>query len=64
MIIIDIKKDCKGVLEVALKKYKNKVNASKMIEELKERKSFTKKGIKKRKQKLKAKYIQNTYKNE
>jgi hypothetical protein len=35
-----------------------------MIEELKERKSFTKKGIKKRKQKLKAKYIQNTYKNE
>lgn len=61
MIKIDIKKDCKGILDLALKRYKNKINSTKIIDELKERKKFIKKSVKKRKQKLKAKYIQTTY---
>jgi small subunit ribosomal protein S21 len=63
MIKIDIKKDCKGILDLALKKYKNKINSTNIIGELKERKEFTKKSVKRRKEKLKAKYIQNTYKD-
>ena len=64
MIIIDIKKDCRGSLDAALKKYKNKFNSMGIVDELRDRKSFTKKSIKKRKQKLKAVYIQTKFKDD
>ncbi len=45
MLIINIKN---GNIEFALKEYKRKVQKSKQIEELRERKEFTKKSVKKR----------------
>lgn len=58
MIKIDINKDCKGSLDLALKKYKNKVSKTKMLEEFRERETFTKKSIKKRQSKKIAIYKQ------
>ena len=48
MLIIDIKG---GNIEGALKQYKKKVQSSKQIDELRERKNFTKPSVKKRLQK-------------
>jgi small subunit ribosomal protein S21 len=54
MIIVD----CKKGIEGALKVYKSKVRATKQVELLRERESFTKKSVKERIQKLKAIYKQ------
>jgi len=45
MLIVGIKN---GNIEVALKEYKRKVQKVKQVEELRERKEFTKKSVKKR----------------
>ena len=45
MLIVDVKN---GNIESALKQYKKKVQSSKQIEELRERKNFTKPSVKKR----------------
>ena len=45
MLIVDIKN---GNIESALKEYKRKVQKVKQVEELRERKEFTKKSVKKR----------------
>ena len=45
MLIVDIKN---GNIESALKEYKRKVQKVKQIEDLRERKEFTKKSVKKR----------------
>jgi small subunit ribosomal protein S21 len=45
MLIVDIKN---GNIEAALKEYKRKVQKIKQIEELRERKEFTKKSVKNR----------------
>ncbi len=45
MLIIDVKN---GNIEFALKQYKKKVQFIKQIEELRERKNFTKPSVKKR----------------
>lgn len=45
MLIVDIKN---GNIESGLKEYKRKVQKVKQIEELRERKEFTKKSVKKR----------------
>jgi small subunit ribosomal protein S21 len=54
MIIVD----CSKGIEGALKVYKSKVRNTKQVELLRERKSFTKKSVKERIQKLKAIYKQ------
>ena len=53
-IIIKVGKD--GI-ERALKKYKNKFRNYKIGEDLRERKEYTKKSVKKRQQKIKAVYL-------
>jgi small subunit ribosomal protein S21 len=45
MLVVDIKH---GNIELALKEYKRKVQKLKQIEELRERKEFIKKSVKKR----------------
>lgn len=50
MLIIKIKKD--ENIDVALKKLKRKINLTKIIKEVKERREFEKPSIKKRKMKL------------
>jgi small subunit ribosomal protein S21 len=45
MLIVNIKN---GNIETALKEYKRKVQKLKQVEELRERKEFTKKSVKKR----------------
>lgn len=57
MITIDVKKA--GGLDRALKNYKYKVNKTKMVDELRERKEFKKKSVKRRDEILKAKYVQS-----
>jgi small subunit ribosomal protein S21 len=57
MITIDVKKA--GSLDRALKTYKYKVNKTKMVDELRERKEFKKKSVKRRDEILKAKYVQS-----
>jgi len=52
MLIVDIKN---GNIESALKEYKRKVQKLKQVEELRERKEFIKKSVKKRLQKEEAK---------
>jgi small subunit ribosomal protein S21 len=54
MLIIEVKKG----IEIALKQYKNKVHKVKQVQELRERKEFVKPSVKKRKDILKAKYVQ------
>lgn len=60
MIIVEVDKG----IEKALKKYKSKHKKLKINEELRNRKEFTKKSVKKRQQKLKAVYIQKLKENE
>jgi len=50
MLIIKVKEGEK--IESSLKKFKNKVRKTKLIEELKERKQFTKKSVRKRHEKI------------
>ena len=54
MIIVKVGKD--GI-ERALKKYKSKFRNYKIAEDLRERKEYTKKSVKKRQQKIKAVYL-------
>ena len=56
MIIIDVTKE--KSLESALRTYKHKVQKVKQIQQLRERKEFTKPSVTKRKEKLKAVYVQ------
>jgi small subunit ribosomal protein S21 len=56
MIIIDLTKE--KSIETALRTYKNKVQKTKQVQELRERQVFTKPSVKKRTGKLKAVYIQ------
>jgi small subunit ribosomal protein S21 len=51
-------------IERALKRFKRKFNETKMIRQLREREQFIKPSVKKRQQKLKAKYIQKLRDNE
>ena len=62
MLIIKI--EGKETLEKALKKYKRKFEKTKVLRELKERKEFTKKSVKKRQQKKKSIYVQGKYGSE
>lgn len=55
MLIIKVEKDN---IERALKIYKSKVRSTKQLQELREGKEYTKPSVAKRKQKIKAKYIQ------
>lgn len=57
MIIVNVLKEKN--LEVALKKYKFKVNKTKQNEQLRERQQFVKPSVVKRSQKLKAVYKQS-----
>lgn len=50
-------------LEKALKTLKRKWDRSKAMKQLRERKEFTKKSIKRRQEVLKASYIQKKYRN-
>ena len=56
MLIVKLK-DGENI-ERALKRFKRKWNETKMTPQLREREQFTKPSVKKRQQKLKAKYIQ------
>jgi small subunit ribosomal protein S21 len=57
MLIIKVKKD-KGGIESAIKKLRSKVRRTKQLNQLRERKQYTKPSVKKRLQKQKAIYIQ------
>ena len=57
MLIID-SKDCENI-DKALKKYKKKFEKSKVLLQLRERQSFIKPSIRRRKEVLKAVYKQN-----
>ncbi len=56
MIIIDLSKEKN--LEAALKSYKNKVQKTKQIQNLRERKEFVKPSVIRRKEVLKAIYVE------
>ena len=56
MIIIDISKEKN--IETALRTYKQKVQKTKQIQKLRERKEFVKPSVKKRTERLKAVYLQ------
>ena len=56
--MLHIKVDSNRGLEVALKLYKNKVQRTKQIQELRKRQEFVKPSVVKRNQQLKAEYIQ------
>ena len=56
MIIIDVTKE--KSLEGALRTYKHKVQKIKQVQQLRERKEFVKPSVTKRKEKLKAVYVQ------
>ncbi len=56
MIIIDVTKE--KSLESALRTYKHKVQKVKQVQQLRERKEFVKPSVIKRKEKLKAVYVQ------
>ncbi|NPV13121.1 MAG: 30S ribosomal protein S21 [Ignavibacteria bacterium] len=60
MLIIKVEKE----LELALKKYKNKVRKTKLMEQLKDRMFNEKKSVKRRKILIKAKYRQQVKNNE
>lgn len=55
MIIVEVKD---GKIDRALKQFKRKFKQTGIVKELRERQQFTKPSVKKRKQKLKGKYIQ------
>ena len=56
MIIVDISKE--KSIETALRTYKNKVQKTKQVQELRDRQVFVKPSVKKRTGKLKAIYIE------
>ena len=56
MIIIDVTKE--RSIETALRTYKNRVQKTKQIQRLRERKEFVKPSVTKRKEVLKAVYVQ------
>lgn len=57
MLIVDISKY--KSIDQALKAYKNKHSKVKLIQELRERKTFTKPSVKRREEILKASYIES-----
>jgi small subunit ribosomal protein S21 len=57
MIIVDLSKE--KSIESALRTYKSKVLKIKQVQKLRERQEFTKPSVTKRKEKLKAVYVQN-----
>ncbi len=59
MLIIDVKSN--ESISQALKRYKRKYRSTKIIKELRARKEYVKPTTKKRKQKLKAAYINEKY---
>ena len=61
MIKIEIKNG--ESIDKALKRYKRRVSQAGIMDELRKRKEFTKPSAVKRKAKLKAKYIQKTYRD-
>ena len=61
MIIIDVTKF--GSIEQALKVYKNKTNKIGTVRELRDRAEFVKPSVKRRKEVLKAKYIEKKFNN-
>ena len=63
MIYIEIK-DEKGGLEKALKKLKSKFKQTKVVEELRQRQSFEKPSVTRRKEVIKAKYRQSKQKQD
>lgn len=64
MLYVEIDNKKKGALEKAIKELKAKFKATKTVEELRRRESFTKKSVKRRTQFLKAKYKQSQIKND
>ena len=58
MIIVEVD-DSKGGIEKALKTLKSKTKQTKQVEQLRDRKEFEKPSVKRRKDLLKAKYIQS-----
>lgn len=61
--MIIIKVNDKISLEKALKKYKRKFDKLKIVKQLRDRKEFKKKSVKRREQINKAKYIEQKYRN-
>lgn len=57
MLIIKVKEGEK--IDRVLKRYKNKFNKTKVMQELRDRKNFKKKSVKRRDELSKAVYIQN-----
>lgn len=57
MLIIPVKEG--ENIDRALKRYKRKTRNTKVLNQLRERKQFTKKSVKRRRQKEKASYIQH-----
>ena len=57
MLIIKVKEGEK--IDRVLKRYKNKFNKTKVMQELRDRKNFKKKSVKRREELNKAVYIQN-----
>ena len=53
----------KGGIEKALKLYKSKVIRTRQLKELRERKEYVKPSAKKRKQNMKAKYIESKFRS-
>jgi small subunit ribosomal protein S21 len=56
MLIVDLSKE--KSIESALRTFKGKVLKTKLVQKLRERQEFTKPSVTKRKQKLKAVYLQ------
>jgi small subunit ribosomal protein S21 len=56
MLIVDLSKE--KSIESALRTFKSKVLKTKLVQKLRERQEFTKPSVTKRKQKLKAVYLQ------
>ena len=57
-------KEGKGGIEKALKELKSKVIKTRQMRELQDRKTFTKKSVKRRESKKKAIYVQKKFKKE
>jgi len=60
MLIIDVKD---GGIEKSLKIMKNKVRKTNLVKQLRDREVFDKPSVKKRKQKLKAIYVEKKFKS-
>ena len=62
MLIID-SKDCENI-DKALKKYKKKYEKSRILNQLRDRQSFTKKSVRRRGEVLRAAYAQTMKRND